>query len=312
MTIFARLLTASFWMIAYPAGFSQDDGSPVPAPNLFNRNITDRYALHFPAERERIPIRGSVTTIEETGASSFAVLPQRLRNVTGWDPLSRGFLFSSLRFLQGELDFRADGSESHSLTVLSNGLEIRSGYNLKAEGDENYGFDNAVNRASFSGPFGLENREITSLLFPGSHDKSAYLSNRVNIGERVQIDAGARYEQPALSDKDHLLPRFELLVKLTPKLRLFANYGKYAEFTGIGDVRPENLTDASAALHPGLAGLGSLNLANGGLDSVFPETYQDYAGLGLERDLNEKTTLRMESYQSRKNTGFSFQVKTKF
>ena len=311
MSIRMPFLTFGFMTLTAIAT-AQETGLQPASATLFSPEITERYALHFPAVGEQPPLTLTFSVTERAEAAFLAALVAKAKQPLTWDPSAQRFAFATLAFLDNELVFRGNGAHAEKTYAVANGVAIRSGYDLMAEGEGDISQWEFVKRHTFYGPFGVDDSDLVALVFPGGHDKSAFFSSRFELGGRVRLDLGARYEQPAHADDDRLLPRASLVVLLDGKTRLILGYGRYAAFTGIGDVRPGALDAAPSEAFPQLAGFGALDFADGGLDSVFRTAYRDYVTMALERDLTQKTKLRMEGYQEKKNTGLSFELKTRF
>lgn len=121
-------------------------------------------------------------------------------------------------------------------------------------------------------------RQISRTLAPepsGQHF-SSYLTSRTQVGDRLTVEAGLRWDLETYGPDpdDELAPRLNLLWKFSPDTRLRASWGRYQQYQGIGELQVED-----------------------GIDEFARAQYADHTIVALEHELGHGAATRVELYR---------------
>ena len=112
---------------------------------------------------------------------------------------------------------------------------------------------------------------------PNGLASSAYWDARGRLGERLTIEAGARFDRQTYGDADgtgQFSPRLSVLHEVGPRTRLRASWGRYYQAQGVNELQVED-----------------------GLSRFNPPQYADHMIFSLDHDFNSILKLRIESYR---------------
>jgi len=151
------------------------------------------------------------------------------------------------------------------------GLEVRS---LSAD----YDYSSTVTFAA-GYPFPqspAESTERTAAPEPSGEHVAAYVTSRVRVTDRLAAEFGLRWDEQTygVDGDDQWGPRVNLVYEAGAATRVRASWGRYQQFQGINELQVED-----------------------GVDEFQPAQKGDHAILGLEHDLRDDYSLRVEAYR---------------
>jgi hypothetical protein len=274
------------------ASFTGDDGTGA----LFNKTRNDLLTatLHVP-----LGTRGMARTIgalyetnDETAFDGRFRNTERRSNAPGDDAFADAAIDVTWAFrvrddsLREELSFQL--SEGHVLAAGGelHRLNTRVGFTMVGSRNES-----EANGSSLQGGVGLPDQ----LDSPRTDTRvGAWLTDRLRLGQRLELEGGLRLDRSAINERTELTPRFSATLSLNPVTRLRAAAGVHTQSPGYEKLLANDyFMDLSSS--------GPLDLDN---------ERAVHALLSLERDAGAGVLVRCEAYLKRFSSLISGRLET--